>query len=175
MDILSLDDATRLTNTRSVADFFDGPQWIYSSEERIYLIPKDSGAKVGLAKTLGNLFATRGPCLLWINEPHIWASAEQLDIFTRYRLSHGEGRALSEAPLHYFEGSQDCESLVSIMCISLFFVWGFEIAALDGSAAITVSHDEWLDYRSAQVSNFATEFKCWIKPLLHLSNAEMRS
>jgi hypothetical protein len=38
---------------------------------------------------------------------------------------------------------------VSIVSLGLFFVWDFEILNLDRSLAMTVSHDEWIEYRFA--------------------------
>ena len=144
--------------TPDVLSFFSGGDWQYPDPVPSYFIPKDSSAKVGLARVLANLFLDEtGGAILWINETGIWQSAEHMDLLFRYRLSWGEGRTVAKAPIHVFETRSDLDSFISILSLCLFFVWGFEIMKLDRSFAVTVSHDEWLEYRFAPGQKNRTE------------------
>jgi|HubBroStandDraft_1064217.scaffolds.fasta_scaffold119224_2 hypothetical protein len=148
MRALSLDQAKDVFETTDLASHIGGIDWQYPGPVPNYLLPKDSGAKIGLARAIANTFLDRGPTVLWITEVGIWPSAEQMDLFTRYRLSYGESRTIAEAPVQIFEVA-DRKELTSILCLGLFFVWGLEVMNLDRSLAITVSHDEWIEYRFA--------------------------
>jgi hypothetical protein len=64
-------------------------------------------------------------------------------------LSYGENRTVGEAPVHIFDSIADSQDFISILCLGLFFVWDVEITSLDNSLAISISHDEWLEYRFA--------------------------
>lgn len=116
---------------------------------------------------IANLLIQRGPALLWVTETGIWFSAEHADLFLRYRRSYGEGRFVSEAPVHFFETQHDTDALISVLYITLGFVWGAEICSLDRSVAMTVSHDEWIEYRFAPGHEaFIPEFQRRIAPCL---------
>jgi len=47
-----------------------------------------------------------------------------MDLFSRYRLSYGERRVLSDAPIYIFESIEDKDAFISVLCLSLFFIWG---------------------------------------------------
>jgi hypothetical protein len=165
MRILTQNDAAEALGTPDIASFFGGVIWQYPDPVPSYFLPKDSGAKLGVARTIANTFLDAGPTVLWINDAGVWPSAEHMDLFSRYRLSHGERRTLSEAPVHIFESIGDRDAFISILCLSLFFVWGVEITNLDRSRALTISHDEWLEYRYAPGHEaFVPYFREWIEP-----------
>jgi len=167
--ILTPDDAAKVLDVPHIGSFFGGVNWQYPDPMPCYFLPKDSGAKVALARIIANTFLDQGPSVLWINEWGIWPGAEHMHLFTRYRLSFGEERTLPEAPVHIFESIGDRDVFISILCLSLFFAWGVEIIDLDRSRALTISHDEWLDYRYAPGREaFVSYFKEWIEPGLVL-------
>ncbi len=167
MRILSLKDAANVLGTPDVDSFVGGVDWRYPDAVPSYLLPKDSGAKVALARVIANTFLERGPALLWITEFGIWSSAEHMDLFDKYRLSSGEKRTVADAPVHLFDSTDDQDAFISFLCLCLFFIWGFEIISLDRSIAMTVSHDEWLEYRYARGGdNFISYFEKWIQPYL---------
>jgi hypothetical protein len=147
MRTLSLEEAATLIKMPDIASFFEGVDWQYPDPVPSYFLPKDSGAKVSLARLIANLFLDRGPVVVWITEIGIWRSAEHMDLIRRYRLSYGEERDIVAAPIHIFQTPDDRDALISIVSLGLFFIWGFEIMNQDRSQAITVSHDEWLEYR----------------------------
>ena len=165
MKILTPNDAAKVFGTPDVASFFGGICWQYPDPVPSYFLPKDSGAKVGIARTIANTFLDVGPTVIWINETGIWPNAEHMDLFSRYRLSYDEGRSLSDAPIHIFESIDDRDALISVLCLSLFFIWGVEITDLDRTRALTISHDEWLEYRYAPGQEaFVQYFREWIEP-----------
>jgi hypothetical protein len=165
--ILTPIDAAKVLDTPDIASFFGGINWQQPAPVPSYLLPKDSGAKVGLARIIASTFLEQGPAILWINEWGIWPSSEHMDIFSRYRLSYGEGRIPDDAPVHIFDSIEDKDAFISILSLSLFFIWGVEVTDLDRSRAITISHDEWLEYRYAPGQEaFVSYFKKSIAPSL---------
>jgi len=147
MRILSIKDAARVVDARDMESFINSVDWQLPDPIPSYFLPKDSGAKVGLARIIGNTFLDRGSCFLWITGTGVWPSAEHMDVFTRYRLSFGEQRSVAEAPVHFFEPTDDRSALISVLSLALFFAWDVEIVSEDRSSAVTISHDEWIEYR----------------------------
>jgi len=167
MKTLTPNDAARLFGTPDVPSFFGGICWQYPDPVPSYFLPEDSGAKVAIARTIATTFLDVGPTVLWINETGIWPSAEHMDLFSRYRLSYGERRVLSDAPIYIFESIADKDAFISVLCLSLFFIWGVEITDLGRTRALTISHDEWLEYRYAPGQDaFVQYFREWIEPSL---------
>jgi hypothetical protein len=167
MQVLSREEAAEVLRTPDIESFVGGVDWQYPDPVPSYFLLEDSGAKVGLARVIANTFLDRGPAVLWFTEFGIWSGAEHVDLFTRYRLSFGETRTLAAAPAHIFEPKGDRDSFISILSIGLFFVWGFEIISQDRSLAMTISHDEWLEYRFARgQEDFISYFEKWIAPNL---------
>ncbi len=172
MRILTPNDAAKVLDVPDIGAFFGGVNWRYPDPVPAYFLQEDSGVKVGLARIIANTFLETGPAILWIDEFGIWGSAEHMDLFYGYRLSHGEKRPLSEAPVHIFDSVEDKDAFISILSLSLFFIWGVDIADLDRSRAITISHDEWLEYRYAPGQEaFVPYFRKWIEPSLRLPQA----
>ena len=57
--------------------------------------------------------------------------------------------------------------MTSILSLGLFFIWGMEIIDTQRSIGLTISHDEWLEYRFASGhEEFGTYFNTWIRPNL---------
>jgi len=149
MRILSIEEAADVLKTSHPKSFFEDMEWRYPDPVPSYFIPKDSGPKVGLARIIANTYLDRGPALLWITETGIYSSAEHMDLFVRYRRSYGESRSIADAPIHIFESDEDRDGFISLLCLGLFFYWDMETISLDRSLAMTISHDEWLEYRFA--------------------------
>jgi hypothetical protein len=167
MRILSVEEAAKLLSVPDIESFFDLADWQYPDSVSSYFLPKDSGEKVALSRIIANNFLQRGAAVLWVRETGIWRSAEHMDLFFRYRLSYGEVRSLSHAPIHIFESYEDADAFISIFFLGLSFVWGIELASLDRSVAMTIGHDEWLDYRFALGQEaFVYDFRKLIEPSL---------
>src|SRR5436305_15165372 len=107
MRTLSLEEAAHVFKTSDLGAFFGSVDWQYSDPVPSYFLPKNSGAKVGLARVVSNILLDRGPVVLWITDTGIWSSTEHIDLFIRYRLSHGETRTVKQAPVHFFESKDD--------------------------------------------------------------------
>jgi hypothetical protein len=149
MRIFSTTEAAKFVGSDDLTSFFGDIRWQYADPLPAYVLPKDSGVKVALSRFLANTLLGRGPVFLWFTEWGICESCEHLDLFDRYRLSYGEKRKVSEAPVHFVESIEDLEALISLVCLGLFFAWGFEMMDQNRSIAVTVSHDEWIEYRFA--------------------------
>ncbi|WP_321469932.1 hypothetical protein [uncultured Paludibaculum sp.] len=156
MQILSEAEAASYLRVPDIGSFFGQVAWRYPGVIPNYRLPKDSGKKVALARLLGNLFLDHGPFFLWVTGTGIWSSAEHLDLFDRYRLSFGEHRTVHDAPVHMLEDG-DRAAAISLLCLTLFFIWDVEIIASDRSVAISVSHDEWMEVRHAEGQNALAE------------------
>jgi len=166
MKIFSVKEAGDVLDAPDLETFFGGVDWQYKDPVPSYFLEEDSGAKVGLARMLANTFLERRSAVLWITETGIWPSTEHMDLFLRYRASYGETRTVKEAPVHIFE-QDDGDAMISIVAIALFFAWGFDLISRDRSLAMTVSHDEWLEYRFAPGhEQFIPYFEKWIAPSL---------
>ncbi len=114
-----------------------------------FAIPEDSGKKTALARFLATLVMSQpdSEAVVYISEWGVWPSSQHLELFDSYRLAKGETRSLGEAPVHRFSAS-DAESLVSLLCLVLYFVWDAEVFDAAGKCLFSISHDEWLDIRT---------------------------
>jgi len=166
MRILSIEEAQNLYGTTELGAFFSNVDWQYPAVVPSYFLPKDSGAKVAVARALTSVFLERGPSVLWITNTKVWPSSGHMDLANRYRQSYGETRSVEQAPVHSFENN-DRAAFVSMLCLGLFFVWDVEIMSLDRSTAVTLSHDEWLEYRFSRGSEHIVPiFEERLSPLL---------
>ena len=174
MRILTVDEAAKFMGVggfkvqaqQDLASFFENINWQYPDPVPSYFSPQDSSKKVILARLIANTLLDRGPALLWLTEFGTWGDAEQPDIFLRYRASYGEMRSIVDAPVHFFD-TTDRVPFISFLCIALFFNWGAEMMNQDRSLAMTISHDEWLEYRFAPGQEaFISYFQKWIEPCL---------
>ncbi len=98
-----------------------------------------------------------------------WGIAtERLCLFDGYRRSFGEKRSLIQAPVHFFERSDE-EVFISILCMVFFFSWDASIFNLSGRLLVQTSHDGWLDVRTndkALAKDIAGELESYRVPLL---------
>ncbi len=172
MRILTPDDFAKVLGVTGLSSFFGGVDWQYPDPVPSFFLPKDSGRKVALSRIIADALLRRGPIVLWITATGIWPSSQHMNLFYGYRLSHGEARSISEAPVHLFESQKDVDAFISILYLGLAFVWDIEIVSLDRSVAMTISHDEWLEYRfAAGQEAFISEFNKWIEPSLRQGGA----
>jgi len=52
--------------------------------------------------------------------------------------------------VHIFDTREDLDAFISVLSVGLFFVWGLELVGKGRSLAMTISHDEWIEYRFAR-------------------------
>jgi len=131
------------------------PTWITLQREfptppfHLILIkfPKDSGKKVVLAKMLYSLFEESANVLIWIEGTEIWPSSQHMPLLQRLRESLGEKRPIDKTPGHLVS-IKDKDDAVSLILISLLFIWDCHILAESGQEAVHISHDEFAWFAS---------------------------
>ena len=104
-------------------------------------IVKDSGQKAHLAKALYSLFEESSKILIWIEGTEISPSSQHRPLFDRLRDSFGEKRPIDKTPGHLISQT-DKDDAVSLILISLFFIWDCHILSALGKEAVHISHDE---------------------------------
>jgi hypothetical protein len=77
-----------------------------------------------------------------------------MPLFSRFRQALGEHRPLIEAPGHLVT-PDEIEDAVSILTVSLLFVWNCHLLTASGRDVVFVSHDEfgWFASRDASVAD----------------------
>ena len=83
-------------------------------------------------------------CLVWITESGIFASAENLQLFYRYRQSYGSSKLLADAPGHLCLSYERAE-IVSLIWLCMLQGWDVHAFPDSGSPSIFISHDEWFE------------------------------
>jgi hypothetical protein len=160
MKTLSIHEACSMLRTESL------PEFVSSLADRLphrlttYSIPADSGVKCSLARLFSNLLLAESPAFIYVTGWGIWPSSENLDLFDGYRRSIGEERSIRLAPVHLFETS-DKPAFVSILSMVLYFVWDAEVFDERGTTLVTISHDEWMEIKTAGsdiAREWSTEF-----------------
>lgn len=107
-------------------------------------IPRDSGKKTVLAKSLAGIFEHDTEALLWINEFGIWPSSEDANLFNGFRKSFGETKPLHEKPGHIFS-KDDIKTIISLLAMTFYFCWGAIVLSTGENILFKISHDEIID------------------------------
>lgn len=81
--------------------------------------------------------------VLWVTEWSIWPSSENLHLYYTVRRASGDFRELAEAPGHVFLKHEQAD-LVTFLDLTIRFGWGGFLFGYPQSAAMILSHDEWL-------------------------------
>lgn len=120
--------------------------------------PADSGRKVWLASYLCSLLKSEREVLLWLGSWSVWPSSQHMPLVTRLRQAFGEHRPLIESPGHLIPGAE-LDDAISLLAISLLFVWDCHVVGGSGRDAIFTSHDEfgWFGSRQEGVSQAALQ------------------
>ena len=115
--------------------------------------PADSGRKVWLASYLFSLLKSEREVLVWLGAWSVWPSSQHMPLVTRLRQAFGERRPLVESPGHLV-ASSELDDGVSLLVISLLFVWDCHVIGFSGRDAVHTSHDEygWFGSREASVA-----------------------
>lgn len=145
MRTLSISEASSILEVDDLSDFVDSVNWGAADHVESYRIPQESSRQVSLARVLTNMLLDRGRVVLWVRAWGLRGDTEHMDLFERYRLSFGEARTLQDAPVHICE--DDHATLMSLLCIALFFGWDFELFCWDGKVVVSASHDDWVQCR----------------------------
>jgi len=146
MKILSISEGNKVIGSESLEAFVDARSGSLTAAS--FFIPGDSGKKTALARLVPRLPGSTVPLVLWITGWGVWPSSENWDLFYGYRRSLGENRHLIDAPVHVVEAA-DSEALASILSMVFFFGWDAQLMNTTGEFMVTISHDEWLEVRTA--------------------------
>jgi hypothetical protein len=107
-----------------------------------------------LTHWIASSLSYRDATLLWITEWGIWPSCENWHLFYRLRHSYGEGRLLHEAPGHLFLNYEN-EDLATFLQVAIFNGWGGYVLNQADYVNVFFSHDEYIDFISADDQNLA--------------------
>ena len=118
--------------------------------------PTDSGQKVWLARFLYSLLQPSSELLIWLDDWAVWPSSQHMPLFTRFREAFGERRPLIEAPGCLLT-PDEIDDAISIMSVSLLFMWDCHVLCGSGRDAVFTSHDEfgWLASRDPAIAAIA--------------------
>jgi len=113
----------------------------------------DSGRKVWLANFLYLLLTPAPELLIWLGDWAVWPSSQHMPLFARFREAFGERRTLIEAPGHILT-PEEKDDAVSIISVSLLFIWNCHVLSASGRDAVFISHDEfgWFASRDAAIA-----------------------
>ena len=108
----------------------------------MFSIPEDAGRRVAFAKNLLPLLDESAELLVQIGDWAVWPSGQHMPLFDRFLQAFGERRPLIEAPGHVIPacGRDDA---VSILVLSVLYLWNCHVLADNGDQALFVSHDEY--------------------------------
>jgi hypothetical protein len=118
-----------------------------------FTLPVDSGKKVAFGRFLYSLVDPAPELLFWLGDWAVWPNSQHMPLFMRFRQAIGESRRLIDAPGHLLT-PEESDDAVSILVVSLQFVWNCHILTSSGRDAVFVSHDEfgWFASRDESVA-----------------------
>jgi hypothetical protein len=127
-----------------------------------FSIPEDAGRRVALAKGLISLIDEGAELLVQIGDWAVWPSGQHMPLFDRFRQAFGERRPLIEAPGHVIPAAER-EDAVSILVLSVLYLWNCHVLSANGDQAVFVSHDEygWFAVRGGRSMDSANELLQW--------------
>ena len=108
----------------------------------MFSIPEDAGRRVALVKSLISLLGESAELLVQIGDWAVWPSGQHMPLFNRFRQAFGEHRPLIEAPGHVIPASER-DDAVSILVLSVLYLWNCHVLSAKGDQALFVSHDEY--------------------------------
>lgn len=108
-----------------------------------YVLPKDSGVKTALARSIGELYGDTAEVLIELDNWDVWPSSCSMFVFDMFRKASGDERSIEAAPAQVVTRGEGpwVEGLVALV---LYFVWDAYVADSEGEILIFISHDEWL-------------------------------
>jgi hypothetical protein len=79
--------------------------------------------------------------LVQIGDWAVWPSGQHMPLFSRLREAFGDRRPLIEAPGHIIPPSER-DDAVSILVLSILYLWDCHVLSAKGDQALYVSHDQ---------------------------------
>lgn len=138
MKFLTTDESTTWLNEHV------NPNFAPNSPSFSFVIPKDSGARTGLANDIRRILNPTREALLFILEWGVWPSSENPSLFAEYRRYLGEARSLQETPGNVFN-TDELQHLENLLCLPLYFCWSGIVADDKGQLLIKFDDDEILE------------------------------
>jgi hypothetical protein len=137
--------------TRHIAGFSVGPDPDLTEQDfrfTRFSIPDDAGGRVALAKNLIGVLDDSAELLVQISDWAVWPSGQHMPLFSRLREAFGDRRPLIEAPGQIVPPSER-EDAVSILVLSVLYLWDCHVLSSTGDQALFVSHDQhgWVAVR----------------------------
>ena len=87
--------------------------------------------------------------LIWVREHGVWASSENLHLYSCWRRCHGGPGELRDEPGHLL-ASFEREEAASLVFLGLAAGWTMSMASPQSGRALNVDHDgKWLAYAAA--------------------------
>ena len=117
-----------------------------------FAVPVQSRAQTALAKLLACLLLEHSGVYVYLSRWGLHPATEHLDLIYGYRRSAGEGRPLSEAPVHFIEPTARHE-LESILCLVLFFGWDAWLFDESGTMLVRMNHNGKLEFHAGGETN----------------------
>lgn len=79
-------------------------------------------------------------CLVWVVDPGVWPSSENLSLYYCWRRAVGINTPLEDAPGHVFLPFERDE-MISLVQMSVIFGWGIVCVSSNGDAAFSIDDD----------------------------------
>ena len=99
---------------------------------------------LSLARHLESLVYIDSQCLVWVTGWGIFGSAENLQLFYRYRQSYGNNLLLAAAPGHVCLSYERAE-VATLVWLSMLQGWDVHVFSDIGSTSVFISHDQWFE------------------------------
>jgi hypothetical protein len=140
--------------TRHIKGFVVGPDPDLTEPDfrfAMFSIPEDAGRRVALVKDLISLIDGNAELLVQIGDWAVWQSGQHMPLFDRFRQAFGERRPLIETPGHVVPAAER-DDAISILALSVLYLWNCHVLSAEGDQALFVSHDEygWFAVRGAR-------------------------
>lgn len=131
--------------TRHIEGLLVGPDPDLTEPEFPFVkfsIPEDAGRRVALVKNLIASIDPNAELFVQIGDWSVWQSGQHMPLFDRFRQVFGESRPLIEAPGHVLAPAER-EDAISILVVSVLYLWNCHVLSAHGDQALFVSHDEY--------------------------------
>ncbi len=131
--------------TRHVDGYVGGPEpYLHEPDFRFarFSIPDHAGRRVALAKNLIELLEEGADLLVQIGDWAVWPSGQHMPLFSRFREGCGDRRPLIEAPGQAVP-AHDREDAISLLVLSILYLWNCHVLSSSGDHAIFLSHDQF--------------------------------
>jgi hypothetical protein len=116
--------------------------------------PKEAYRFFPIACAIAHSITYRQPTLLWVTEWGIWPSSENWQLYYKLRQTHGDFQLLPDAPGHLFL-EHESEDLSTFLQVAMLSGWGGYILTEANYVNAFFSHDEYIDFFTANPENLS--------------------